>query len=400
MELMTTPPAGACGRLALVTFDWLPAWMLSTWGATWLATPAFDRLAARGVTLDAVMAVSDCGEATLAALVGGGCACLQRGRVASSLLLTDTPAVSREPRYRCFRDVLEEPAESSEGCQVDEEETALGRLFLEAEDAVPAMQAEDSWLWCHAGSLGTVWDAPLEFRDCLVDEDDPPPPRTADVPSVLLEPEEDPDRVLGIRQAFAGQVMLADRMLGRFLDVVDEEGQQGRPWTVVVAGLRGMPLGLHQQVGLPRVGQLGLLPYADLLQMPVIVADAAGRMAGQRYGGLLLAEDVAALCVDLLCGERASQLSGLLDRWVCEPRSQVVSTTERGVSVLTDEWRLIVERPTQPEADPEELPPRVFAKPDDFFEQVDVADRCPGVVEELLAVVSRAEPSGEPGKGG
>jgi len=392
MEPMTRPPAvSQSRRLALVTLDWLPAWMLSTWGATWLATPTFDRLAARGVALDAVMAAGDDMQATLQAVVGPACGLLEQQQIPSSLLVTDATAVSRSADFSCFQDVFEEPASAAEQCQEDEEDTALGQLFLEAEDAVAAMTEDACWLWCHAGSLGTVWDAPLDFRDCLVDEDDPLPPRSAAVPSRVVGPGDDPDLVLGVRQAFAGQVMLADRMLGRLLDAIDQEASQGRPWTVIVAGLRGMPLGLHQQVGVPELGQPVLLPYADLVQMPILVADAAGRMEGQRYGGLLAAEDVGGLCRDLLEGKQQSRLSGLLERWECEPRPRLVSETQRGLAVLTSEWRVVVDqagRGGQVESTAEDLSPRspqVFAKPDDFFEQVDVADRCPGVAEEVLA---------------
>ena len=152
-----------------------------------------------------------------------------------------------------------------------------------------------------------------------------------------------------------------------------------------------MPLGLHQQVGVPELGQPVLLPYADLVQMPVLVADAAGRMEGQRYGGLLAAEDVGELCRDLLEGKQQSRLSGLLERWECEPRPRLVSETQRGLAVLTSEWRVVVDQAGgggQVESTAEDLSPRspqVFAKPDDFFEQVDVADRCPGVAEDVLA---------------
>lgn len=386
---MMPPSSNAADhRLALITFDWLPAWMLSTWGATWLATPAFDRLAARGVTLDAVMTPGEALEATLEAVVGRACRALGKPGLPASVLVTDTETVARSPLATGFATVLEEPAGPTRQCGAEVDDTALWHLFSTAAEA--AADADPGWLWCHAGSLGVAWDAPLDFRDCLATEEDPEPPRLAEIPSLCVSADEDPDLILGVRQAFAGQVMLADRMLGGLLDAIESSGQ---PWSVVVAGVRGMPLGLHRQLGLPAAGEPGLLPYGDLVQMPVILADAAGRMAGQRYGGLLAADDLGAFLHESATGEAAaSRLAGLLERWACQPREQVVSQTRRGLSVATAEWRLVLERPTDDGAGEVGEPcPALFAKPDDFFEQCDVADRCPQVVDDLLAQLTDAE---------
>lgn len=391
---MIPPPSPAAGhRLALITFDWLPAWMLSTWGTTWLATPAFDRLAARGVTLDAVMTPGDSLEATIEAVVGPASRAVGKPGMPSTVLMTDTEPLARSPLAAGFGRVLEEPAGPTRQCGAEVDDTALWHLFSTAAEA--AADAEPGWLWCHAGSLGVAWDAPLDFRDCLATEEDPEPPRSAEIPSLCVAADEDPDLILGVRQAFAGQVMLADRLLGGLLDALESSGH---PWTVVVAGLRGMPLGLHGQLGLPAggepvVGEPGLLPYGDLVQMPVIIADAAGRMAGQRYGGLLAADDLGAFLHACVIGEgQQSRLEGLLERWACQPREHVVSQTRRGLSVATAEWRLVLERPAAdgPGAAGEPSP-TLFAKPDDFFEQCDVADRCPQVVDDLLALLPDAE---------
>lgn len=385
--MTTSSPHQPLHRFAVVSFDWLPAWMLSTWGATWVATPAFDRLAARGVTLDAVMAPGDDAAATLQAVFGEMCQRRGGEGLAQSVLVTDSESVARGPLAAGFGQVLVEPAGATRLCVAEEEDASLWHLFAAAADAEAVVGGPGGLLWCHAGSLGVAWDAPLEFRDALVDEDDPEPPRLAEIPFARLAVDADPDLVLGVRQAFAGQVMLADRMLGRLLDVLAEDGE---PWTVVVLGLRGMPLGLHGQLGFSSTalqgGCSGVLPYADLVQMPVIVADAAGRMAGQRYGGLLTAEDVGAFLCGELAGGGPSRLGQLLENWRCSPRCKVVSQTAWGKSLVTDEWRLVAEHPVDSAEEPALEPPpvRLFAKPDDFFEQCDVADRCPGVVEDLL----------------
>jgi hypothetical protein len=386
---MTEPSAPSSRRrLVLVTFDWLPAWLLSTWGTTWIATPAFDRLAARGVVLDGVMATSDDAEETLDAMVGRPHASLEAVGRGPALLVTDSQLVGRGPLGRLFDSVIEEWTDLTDHCRHDEEETALGQLFNVASDAVSSLTEDGAFLWCHAASLGETWDAPLDLRDCLVGEDDPLPPRSAAVPSVKTGQEADPDLILGVRQAFAGQLMLADRMLGRLVDAVESEARQGRPWELVVAGLRGMPLGLHGQLGVPGAAADKLLPFGDLVQMPVILADAAGRMAGQRFNGLLTADDIGAFVRECLSGAGQSGLHGLLSDWKCSGREYVVSRNESGASVVSRHWRLVVETRQQASGEAGQLQPLLFAKPDDFFEQCDVADRCPEVVEDLSELLS------------
>ena len=60
------PPAG----LIVVTIDRLPAWILPAYGATWVAMPRLDALAARGVVLDRVITPSTDPRRTLRDLAG------------------------------------------------------------------------------------------------------------------------------------------------------------------------------------------------------------------------------------------------------------------------------------------------------------------------------------------
>ena len=60
-----------------------------------------------------------------------------------------------------------------------------------------------------------------------------------------------------------------------------------------------------------------------------------------------------------------------------------------GTAVATAGWHLVVPAASEPDVGGR---PRLFAKPDDFFEVCDVADRSGGVADELaaLAVAARA----------
>ncbi|MCX7416548.1 MAG: hypothetical protein NTY25_08660 [Planctomycetia bacterium] len=52
--------------------------------------------------------------------------------------------------------------------------------------------------------------------------------------------------------------------------------------------------------------------------------------------------------------------------------------------MITPGWHLLLERPEAAQ------PARLFAKPDDFFELSDVANRCPGITEEMQAALESA----------
>ena len=156
---------------------------------------------------------------------------------------------------------------------------------------------------------------------------------------------------------------------------------------VLVAGVRGMPLGLH---GL--VGPGPLPPYGELVHLPAILVDPHGRMAAQRYGGLVAPLDLGATLVDLEAGacrpaeatapQDGRSLAGLFDTWSAAARDRILIRGEAGGAVVTPGWQLVVPLPA---AGPRPAA-RLFHKPDDFFELCDVADRCPAVAEELQGI--------------
>ncbi len=61
----------------------------------------------------------------------------------------------------------------------------------------------------------------MEFRNHFADEDDPEPPAFVQPPERLLNAGFDPDEVLGLVQAYSGQVALVDQCLGMLLEAFD-----------------------------------------------------------------------------------------------------------------------------------------------------------------------------------
>ncbi|MFY8220818.1 MAG: hypothetical protein ACOVJ6_02785 [Pirellulales bacterium] len=379
------PDASSAGGLLIVTVDRLPAWMLSSYGATWVSTPACDQLAAAGITLDRLIATSVDPRTTLADLTAHGrlwSAAAAAGWPA--VLVTDDPALPERPTGVEIVEVRAAPASRP----ADEPAaTHLARLFGRAQEVVSA--GGRRLVWCHAGSLGMAWDAPLSYREAYADPDDPPLPAGGDVPNFSVTRDTDPDIVMGYRQAFAGQLTLFDACLGGLVDAV----RAVRPtWTIAVIGLRGMPLGLHGQVGCTTPADTGGKPYGEWVHLPAILVAADGRMAGQRSADLVTPADVGATLIDLAglaavssatTPGDARSLVGLFTEWRHAARDRLIVRAGDSTAIVTRGWHLVAE----PSADGTTVP-RLFAKPDDFFELSDVADRCPAVAEELLAALA------------
>ncbi|MEI7862814.1 MAG: hypothetical protein WCJ21_09290, partial [Planctomycetota bacterium] len=134
------------------------------------------------------------------------------------------------------------------------------------------------------------------------------------------------------------------------------------------------------------------------------------RMAGQRYGGLVVPADLGATLVGMVARltaasagsdggpataavvlpdrppEEGRDLGGLLSAWTCPQRDRVVVATPEALALITPHWHCLVLRPRP---DEEAATPRLYAKPDDSFELSDVANRCLAVTEELQALAER-----------
>jgi arylsulfatase A-like enzyme len=394
MSESTRTPAG----ILVVTIDRLPAWILPAYGSTWVSTPAIDNVAGGGLVFDRVIARSDRPLDTLFDLAGrgpetaAGWPLLTTAAEAgwSPTVVTDDTAFAESlPPGVAIR--LERPATATEPAG-DDAQTGPGRLFADAAEA--AASPDCRLLWCHAAGLGVAWDAPEEYRGAYLDPDDPPPPPGAEVPEVVVDAQTDPDLVVSLRHVFAAQVSLFDTWLGRLLDVVAARSPT-EPWTILLAGTRGIGLGLHG-----RIGRGPLPPFGELVHLPAILVDHRARMAAQRYGGLVLPADIGATLLDLAgsapvkdADPRAGRsLLGLFDDWQGPDRDRIVCATEVGTAIATPAWHLVAAGPQ----DGSDAPPAMlYAKPDDFFEVCDVADRCPEVAEELAGLARRVD--AEPG---
>lgn len=381
--------------LLVVTIDRMPAWMLPAWGSTWVSMPALDSLAARGVVFDRMIATTDDPYGVVGDLLGGwdrGAMSRAAARGWPVACVTDDAACATLAS-RSIRDVTLVPPHATDAVAASDGETSLGRLFAAAGRAVALPGPR--LVWCHAASLGITWDAPRGFREAYADPEDPPPPEGAAVPQADVGDDADPDFLLGVRQAYAGQLTLLDRCLAAVVEAVrGASAGDATGWTILVAGVRGIALGLHGRVG---IGPLP--PYGEVTHIPAVLVDADGRMAAQRHGGLVIPADIGCTVADAVSaappdGGGPSEpwggrsLSGLFVDWLAPGRDRVVVRAGPGGAIVTPAWMLVT--PDAPSGE-RSAAGRLFAKPDDFFELCDVADRCPEVADELRRLLREVD---------
>ena len=401
----------------ILAVDRLHAGYLGCYGNTWIATPEFNRLAAESflfeqATIDSPQ-LADIyesywlgshalerrgpraqGRPSLAEL-------LKQAGVATSLI-SDEPEVSQHRLSAQFGEViaLDAPVGSNAATAADAAETRLAGFFAVASDWL-ASAPGPFCLWLHTQSLGAIWDAPFEFRRQYADEDEPVPPDFAEPPCRELPADYDPDELLGICQAYAGQVSLLDLSLGGFLEAFRASPMVAET-LLAVTSPRGFPLGEHRRIGPANEALYGELVHVPwLLRLP----DETGAM--DRSQGLVQPADLFATLLDWwkIAEEKVAEQAprgfgqSVLplvrgQRETLHDRACLIG--ERGQrAIRTPAWYLRLP-PAESEVEPRS-PAELYAKPDDRWEVNDVADRCSETAEALQTALAEFETAAEQG---
>jgi arylsulfatase A-like enzyme len=211
----------------------------------------------------------------------------------------------------------------------------------------------------------------------FADETDPDPPSFVEPPNRMLPEHHDPDELLGIVQAYAGQVALADMCLGPWLDAFEEHPLAGETLLVVTAP-RGYPLGEHR-----RLGPCDQALYGELLHVPLFIRLPQAEPArlqrivqphqlhdliGQTCGWLSKREPVGPTSFEFL-------MRGHPDAaYAAHGDQRAVRTPAWFLRELVRESKRTYE---------------LFAKPDDRWEANEVSSLCSDVVELLAAELDR-----------
>lgn len=385
-----------------LVLDCLHTGFLGPYGNSWIDTPAFDRLASQSFTLDCALVDSPQLDRlydsywhvkhALAPSPGPGSASFPaRVREAgfTPILMTDDGTVSAHPLAVEFDqlvaiDFAKPRRERKSATHL--EGTHFASCFAQLVDWLDRAP-RDFFLWCHLGGLGTIWDAPMDYRTAYSSPGDPEPYLDTIVPRRQLQADYDPDELFGIVQAYSGQVSLLDACLAGLLGMLDD-CPLGDDTALVVLGARGFPLGEHLHVG------LDTLPlYAELVQTSALLRlpDRCG--AAARSPELVQPADLSATLLELV-GVPAAGLGGPMSllpiiRGEADAAREcvVLAGGDAELGLRTPAWYF---RQTEP--------PELFVKPDDRWEANNVASRCVEVVEQVdaaLTQISQATLSGQ-----
>lgn len=388
----------------VVVLDRWGAGQVSALGATTLEMPAINRLAASALTANFCFADSPDLERVYRSYWEGLHAAdlretspveswLMRAE-ASTLLVTDEPFVRDHPLARHFEEKVLLPPGAADSTASEVAETHLAKLLFAAGESILNLQGP-SVTWIHAQAMEGPWDAPLELRQSLADEEDPDAPTLLMPPAYFMDGEKDYDVILGISQAYGGQVLALDEILGGFIDVLDQRPAETVENTLlIVTSPRGFPLAEHGAIGgaSPRL-------YAELLHTPLFVRLGRGSYgeagALQRTSALVQPADIAATIAHWQSG---AELEGVWGKSVIplatrpDPASIAPAFWRSALAhyvshdgqtqsyCITPGWSL---RSSQ-SGESEEAKLEVFAKPDDRWEVNEIGSRVPQVRELLV----------------
>jgi arylsulfatase A-like enzyme len=357
---------------------------LGAYGNTWIQTPALDRLASESIVFD--QALIDCPrlEMLYRSYWQGWHAMLLREPPAerpslpamlrdagvTTTLLTDEQLVSRHAMAVDFDELVEiDPPWQAEGAR-EIEQTHFARCMVQVIDFLQSAHPP-FMLWCHLGGLATAWDAPLEFRQMYWEEGDPPPPDSAEVPDRMLSQDYDPDELLGISQAYAGQVSLLDTCLGALVEFL-RTSPAGKETLLAITSARGFPLGEHG-----RVGPCDEALYSELAHVPLMLRFPDLHGATARSQALVEPSDLWATLLDWWgIAQRPPSPTGasllpIINGQHESPRDRLcIVGQDAQRAIRTPAWHLR-----------SALEGELFAKPDDRWDVNNVAIRCREVVE-------------------
>jgi arylsulfatase A-like enzyme len=376
----------------VIVVDRLGAGFLGPYGNTWLDTPALNSLASQSLLVETVLTDSPhradvyrsywTGRHALAPADAPWtlAAALARRDVAT-VLVTDEPQVAEHPLAAEFAEIVRVPTPAVDRCANESAQTGIARLFDAAAETLAGL-SDPYLLWIHCRGMEGAWDAPLAFREQFRDEEDPGPGEFTTPPQLNIDKNFDPDELLKLQHAYAGQVSLLDEQLSAVFQTV--EARREEELLLAVTSPRGYPLGEHG-----RVGPCDEALYAELLQVPLLVRFPRHQGALVRSEQILQPADLGAAVAEHFGLPLAvpSDLFQIARNEDHAPREVAVAASGKERAIRTPAWFL---RETH---DGEQRRLELFAKPDDRWEVNEVSSRCQQEVELLAAALDHFQAS-------
>ena len=378
-------------NVIVIVIDRLGAGYLGPYGNTWCETPAFNQLASEGTLWENAFVDSPSLKGFYRGLMTGAHSLMSAPgsdhliaqlSVAGvhAVLVSDDPEVDKLPFSQEFAERISVPAIERQRAAESLDDTQTAHTFAAALDCLHELKSP-FLLWLHLKGMAGPWDAPPEFRDRFADEEDPRPPDFVTPPDKLLPQDVDPDEILGVNQAYAGQVALIDECLSTWLEAFSKLPSHDDT-LLVVTSPRGYPLGERGGFGASTDGL-----HEEVLHVPLLIRVPQGRWRMQRSHALVYPNDLNPTLrqwfgpADQPSLTFASDLLRVMDRREL-PREFVVSAFQEGRSLRTPSWFVthVGDKPAQ-----------CFVKPDDRWEINEIASRRSDVVEQGLQALRAFE---------
>ncbi len=377
----------------VLLIDGLNPSYLSAHGCTWINTPAFDQVAADSIVFERAVTESVDSAKALAAFLkerhaglvqhgddgpSSGLSALAEAGVHRMLLTDDVAAMAGMESD--FDQVIElgqvKRAEELESAD-DIGDTFLAQCFAGVINELPKQSAPYLAV-IHLTNLAHVWDAPLEMRDKYRDEEDPE--ALQGVSAVQQSGDFDPDEILGVTHAYGAQLETLDTCLDVFLQEMQLDGLWENT-RLVLAGLRGFPLGHRGQMG-HAMNHL----TSDACRVPLWVrpADAEKELlCAARTHELTAISEWLSIATEWILGKQEARMELALQN--CADESQwnchgIVVCEDNAAAIWTPAW-LLVEKEGVIE---------LFVKPEDRWDVNPVQDRCRGVAADLAEMLADA----------
>ncbi|MEO0529935.1 MAG: hypothetical protein AAF266_05075, partial [Planctomycetota bacterium] len=202
---MPEPPPSPCPTI-VITIDGLRAASLGAYGQTAYETPAFDQLAAEGLTYGEAYAPTPDPRELYPRIAAAG------SIPGGAVLVSDDPTAA-EAFANAFARVVPVEVPMPDEVAATVEQTAAAAVWAEFAVALVEVMSSDSpppLVWFHTRGLAGPWDAPPESYAALIDEEDP------EVSADVARPEgpvEHDDERFAASCRYAGQVMTLDACL-------------------------------------------------------------------------------------------------------------------------------------------------------------------------------------------
>jgi arylsulfatase A-like enzyme len=292
----------------------------------------------------------------------------------------------------------------------EEENTGVARTVGAAIDWLERKGKEPGpfCLWLDLFTPHGPWDPPESYRDMYAaaapdefetgeegdlveDEEDEAPVEDVavliDVPGGEVGDVIDELELRRLRRTYAGCVTLLDKWLGVLFEALKAQGRLDDTM-VVFNGDQGEPLGEHGFVRRPRP-----CLYEELAHTPLIVRMPGGKHGGGRHQALVQTVDLlptilSALGLPPLESVHGHDLLPLIRAERTKLRDYACSGMD-GVeyAIRTHLWHLVV--PIDPDPDDPPRGPELYRKPEDRWDQNDIAAEHPEVAEHLELTLRR-----------